>query len=124
MMANETENAGKRGGKSFRDEPLSALLQGWQVDAPQQDFEAAFWRRIATPSPKEGWIVDPFGFLRDLGAQPGWTSALATAAAVAVGLWFGFSVPRMRDHQPAPRMILGERTAAGAYLSMAAGDVR
>ncbi len=123
-MAYETDSAGKTGRRGHGDEPLRALLEVWPVPGPQQAFEAEVWRRIAVSRSQAGRGFGPGWFLRDLGAQPVWTSALATAAAVAVGLWMGLSMPRMRDHQPAPRAILGERTAAGAYLSMAAGEGR
>ncbi len=115
-MKHETSNAVR----SHCDKRLSVLLQSWPGASPQRDFEAAVWRRIAAgTAPWQGFNIA--GLLRALGDRPVWASALATVVAMVAGLWMGLAAPRIQDQQPAPRRILGERTIAGAYLSMAAG---
>ena len=106
-------------------EGLSALLRQWKGVEPRSDFEAAVWRKIR--------MVSPTGIRRitQAGRFPGWltlyparTTAVAAAAAVIVGIGMGFLSQRTYPIHPPTHPLLQSRTVAGAYLSVATGELR
>ena len=104
------------------DDRLDALLSQWKGIEPGAAFEAGVWRRIRVASAAEPRGLSLIEMLRDwIVPRPAWSSAIAAAAAILIGIWAGFSAPPARAGRQAAEPLLNPQTLAGSYLTMVTG---
>lgn len=109
-------------GNSGGDERLKTLLQAWKCAEPPGNFESNVWRRIRAGQPVEERRYPALTVLQDwLAPRPVWTSLLAAAAGILLGIGLGIAMPGRPHpgHDTGP--LLNSRTLAGSYLTMMGG---
>jgi hypothetical protein len=107
------------------DDRLDALLSQWRAIEPAADFEAGVWRRIRSAAAAEPHGLTLIDIMRDwIVPQPAWSSAIAAAAAILIGIWAGSSAPSARAGRQAAEPLLQAQTLAGSYLTMVTGETR
>lgn len=112
-------------GDAERDERLSALLSAWQDKEPSAEFNAGVWQRIrgASRSPTQGVSVLRLCY-RGILPHPGWATALASSAAIMIGIAAGLSSRASPENHAGSNPLFHGQTLAGTYLAMAKGDIR